>query len=97
MLVIVIRLHGDYFISGLKSSEGTTQGDQRAMAVSAIATIPLLLMILEIPSNDSTDSSKVVAYADDFIAVGSINGNDGMFYVISDRNLDISKNQINIG
>ena len=33
--------------SELKSCEGTTQGDPAAMAIYAIATIPLLLMLID--------------------------------------------------
>ena len=52
----------------IKSCEGTTQGDPIAMSVYAIAIIPLMLMVLEITSN----SSEMLAYADDFTAGGTI-------------------------
>ena len=37
-----------------------------------MATIPLLLMIMEAVSNNPTEDSKAVAYADDFTAAGSV-------------------------
>jgi len=56
----------------LSSEEGTTQGDPISMAVYAIATIPLILMLLEIIMNGPNDSVKEVAYADDLTAGGKI-------------------------
>ena len=56
----------------LKSSEGTTQGDPIAMAVYAMAVIPLLLMLLEIVTEVPDNTAKMVAYADDFTAAGTI-------------------------
>ena len=56
----------------IKSSEGTTQGDPIAMAVYAIAIIPLMLMILEITNQLPDTKTKMAAYADDFSAAGSI-------------------------
>ena len=58
----------------IASSEGTTQGDPVAMAVYAIAIIPLILMILEIIESYSEGTSKVAAYADDLTAAGRIPG-----------------------
>ena len=52
------------------SSEGTTQGDP----VYAIASIPLILMILEITESYSEGTSKAAAYADDPTAAGCIPG-----------------------
>ena len=56
----------------LKSSEGTTQGDPIAMAVYAIAIIPLILMIIEAMCKMPEKNSKTVAYADDFSAAGTL-------------------------
>jgi hypothetical protein len=56
----------------IKSSEGTTQGDPIAMAVYAIAIIPLILMIVEIMKERQNNTSKMAAYADDLAAAGNI-------------------------
>ncbi|XP_066918884.1 uncharacterized protein [Clytia hemisphaerica] len=56
----------------ISSNEGTTQGDPIAMAVFAIAAIPLLLMVLEMTDNLPGIQTKSEAYADDFSAAGSI-------------------------
>ena len=56
----------------ISSSEGTTQGDPIAMAVYAVAVIPLLLMVLEITDNLPGVRTKSEAYADDFSAAGII-------------------------
>jgi len=56
----------------LRSEKGTTQGDPIAMAVYAIAAMPLLLMVLEITDNLLGIRTKSEAYADDFSAAGSI-------------------------
>ena len=58
--------------SELKSEEGTTQGDPIAMAVYALATIPLSLMVLEITAQFPDNSVKMVGYADDFTAGGTV-------------------------
>ena len=58
----------------IASSEGTTQGDPVAMAVYAVTTISLMLMILEITESYSERTSKAAAYADDLTAVGCIPG-----------------------
>ena len=55
----------------IRSSEGTTQGDSTAMAIYAIAIIPLILVIVDITHQDGS-STKTVAYADDFTAAGKI-------------------------
>ena len=63
-----------FVIGGVEvsSTEGTTQGDPIAMAVYAIAAIPLLLMVLEITDNLPGVRTKSEAYADDFSAAGSL-------------------------
>ena len=58
----------------LLSQEGTTQGDPVAMAIYAVATIPLLLMILEITNQLPGKNTKAEGYADDVTAAGSIHG-----------------------
>ena len=57
----------------LSSEEGTTQGDPISMAVYAIATITLILMLLEYVTNNKYDSVKEIAYADDLSAGEKIN------------------------
>ena len=67
-------LHSRQFIIGgneIRSCEGTTQGDPIAMAVYAIAIIPMILMIVDITSK-TDDSTKTAAYADDVTAAGKI-------------------------
>ena len=58
--------------SELKSCEGTTQGDPAAMAIYAIAIIPLLLMLVDQAEQLPGKRTKSVAYADDFTGAGSI-------------------------
>ena len=58
-----------------QSSEGTTQGDHVAMpvyALSVMLVIPLMLMVLEITNTNTNSEAKMVAYADDSSATGSI-------------------------
>ena len=78
---IAIYVHNSYaipsrlFVLGgceIKSVEGTTQGDPIAMAVYAIAIIPLILMILEITADLPENDTKLAAYADDFTAAGNL-------------------------
>ena len=54
----------------LKSSESTTQGDPIAMAVYAIAIIPMILMLIE--TIGSKKDNKTAAYADDISTVGKV-------------------------
>ena len=56
----------------IRSSEGTTQGDPTATSIYAIAIIPLVLMIVKIMSTSPDNTSKIVAYADDFTAEGTV-------------------------
>ena len=53
-------------------SEEAAQGGPTAMSIYAIAIIPLVLMIMEIMSASSDNVNKMVAYADDFTARGTI-------------------------
>ena len=56
----------------ITSEEGTTQGDPTAMAMYAIATIPLIMMLLELTEKFPNKQTKMVAYADDLSAGGSL-------------------------
>lgn len=67
-------IHSRLFVIGgkeIRSCEGTTQGDPVAMAVYAIAIIPMILMIVDITSKID-DSTKTAAYADDVTAAGKV-------------------------
>ena len=54
-----------------QSMEGTTQGDPIAMAIYAIAIIPLILMLVT-EANQVDNTTKTAAYADDLTAAGTI-------------------------
>ena len=56
----------------IQSSEGTTQGDPIAMPIYALSVILLMLMVSEITNRNTNSDAKMVAYADDFSAAGSI-------------------------
>ena len=67
-------LHSRQLIIGgneIRSCEGTTQGDPIAMAVYAIAIVPMILMIVDTTSK-TNDSTKTATYADDITATGKI-------------------------
>ena len=62
------------FINGgdeIQSMERTTQGDPTAMAIYAIAIIPLVLMLVE-EASQVDNTTKTAAYADDLTAAGII-------------------------
>ena len=68
-------LPSSLFIIGrteIQSSDETTQGDPVAMSIDALSVIPLMLMALEITNTNTNSDAKVIAYADDFSAAGSI-------------------------
>ena len=56
----------------IKSSEGTTQGDPVTMPIYALGVIPIMLIVLQITNTKTNFDAKMVAYADDFSAAGSI-------------------------
>ena len=58
-----------YWWRVIQSTEGITQGDPTAMAIYAIAIIPLFLMLADIPHLDDF-STKTAADADDFTTAG---------------------------
>ena len=62
-VIICYNQNARLFVMGgteIESQEGTTQGDQAAMPVYALATVPLLESV-------STNGTKKAAYADDLI------------------------------
>ena len=52
--------------------EGTTLGDPTAMAMYAIATTPLIMTLLELTEKFLNKQTKMVAFADDLSAGGSL-------------------------
>ena len=55
----------------IRSNEGTTQGDPVAMAIYAIGITPLIIMMIELVTT-RCDDIKMMAFADDFSAVGEL-------------------------
>ena len=68
-----IMLTHDYLLLvGVKSNqEGITQGDPTAMAIYAIAIIPLVLMLVE-EASQVDNTRKTAAYAHDLATAGTI-------------------------
>ena len=69
-------LPSQFFIIGtreIQSAEWSTQGDPTAMAIYAIALIPLILVIVDTTRQDDS-FTKTAAYADDFEAVVTVIG-----------------------
>ena len=62
-----------FIIGGGKTQpiEGTTQGDLAAMEIYAIATVPMILMLVEI-SLQINYKTLTAAYADEFTAARPI-------------------------
>ena len=56
----------------ITSEEGTTQGDPTAMAMYAIAIIPLIMMLLELTEKFPNKQTKMVVFADDLSAGRSL-------------------------
>ena len=56
----------------LKFTEGAKQGDLIAMIIYAIATTSLILMIIKIMYDRPGNTTKLVAYADNFTAAGTL-------------------------
>ena len=81
----------------IPSSEGTTQRDPTAMSIYAIAIIPLILMIMEIMSTSPDNTSKLVYYADDFTAGGTVKDTWGKLFVKLVQSLDIILRQVKHG
>ena len=54
------------------TEEGTTQGDPTAMAIYAIAIIPLIMMLLELTEKFPSKQTKMVVFADDLSAGRSL-------------------------
>ena len=48
------------------------QGDPLAMPIYALGVIPIMLIVLQITNTKTNFDAKMVAYADDFSAAGSI-------------------------
>ena len=61
----------------IRSEEGKTQGDQTAMAMYAIATIPLIMISLELTKKFPNKQTKMVAFADDSSALESLISRNG--------------------
>ena len=55
----------------IRSNESTTQGYPVAMAIYAIGTTPLIMMMIELVTT-RCDDIKIVAFADDFSAAGKL-------------------------
>ena len=56
----------------IKSAEFTTQSDLIAMIICEVATIPLILMIIEKIHGQPDNNAKLEACADDFIVAGTL-------------------------
>ena len=68
----------------LKSTKGTTQRDPTAMIIYAIVTTSLILMIIEIMHNQSGNTSKLPACADDFTATETLAKSKVLWNILCD-------------
>ena len=77
---------GLFIIGGgeLKPTEGTTQRDPIAMITYANATIPLILMIIEIMHGQPGNTSKLAAYPNNVTATGTLTGLKILWNILSD-------------